>query len=571
MNNFNLKKYLAEGKLFEEELTPLQKYIFNYEKDISDEVDMRAIKGLENANDVYDYYANVRGWEGDPDLEDDLDNIYRQVKARFAEGKLNEEMDGGTLFDYFNKNYIVDDHFHSDDSYIVKREPSGKDQYVIFDYDKDRDQFQIRQLGGYQIDRSEAIKAGMKETSSLARVGMDAYMVDGNYSPTPISIEGLKDIVDHVMGGLDREAAAQQDYYARRGPVSGTIDEAEAEDLEKSFEKDVPQFVGDLNQYVKDPKVQAILKGGLADGDPNDDKLPYSRGMVSIGNLKPTQNEIDFTKSIQHVLDNKFGSLNSILDGSSPDVGNPIVTYGDEWIIDGHHRWSQVLAANPKAKMDALIIKPKAGVGPKDILKAVHGAIAATIDKVPSSSVDKGSLNVLTAGEDQVRAELEKMINNPSIFPASSAETWAQNGFDTKEKVVDHLVNNLKKIRRQGYLSGGPGRQNMPQTDVGGDIEDKLNALAQGKVNIKEPFTEIKLTDLLNEVIKDKSDKRKEIEIDLTGPDGNAYALLGYASKFAKQLNLDFNKIKDEMTSGDYENLVSTFDKYFGSFVTLYR
>ena len=149
------------------------------------------------------------------------------IKAykELGDKEVKEAMDGGTLFDYFNKKYIVDDHFHSDDSYIVKREPSGKDQYVIFDYDKDRDQFQIRQLGGYRIDQEEAMKAGMRETSRLARAGMDAYMVDGNYSPTPISIEGLKDIVDHVMGGLSREAAAQQDYYARRGPVSGTIDE----------------------------------------------------------------------------------------------------------------------------------------------------------------------------------------------------------------------------------------------------------------------------------------------------------------------------------------------------------
>jgi hypothetical protein len=154
--------------------------------------------------------------------------------------KVNEAMDGGTLFDYFNKEYIVDDHFHSDDSYIVKREPSGKDQYVIFDYDKDKDQFQIRQLGGYQIDRSEAMKAGMRETSSLARVGMDAYMVDGNYSPTPISIEGLKDIVDHVMGGLSREADAQQDYYARRGPVSGTIDEIK--ETIKFIKENNPEF-----------------------------------------------------------------------------------------------------------------------------------------------------------------------------------------------------------------------------------------------------------------------------------------------------------------------------------------
>ena len=148
-----------------------------------------------------------------------MDNF--NLKKYLAEGKLNEEMDGGTLFDYFNKKYIVDDHFHSDDSYIVKREPSGKDQYVIFDYDKDKDQFQIRQMGGYRIDQDQAMKAGMRETSSLARVGMDAYMVDGNYSPTPISIKDLKDVVDHVMGGLSREAAAQQDYYAKRGPVSG--------------------------------------------------------------------------------------------------------------------------------------------------------------------------------------------------------------------------------------------------------------------------------------------------------------------------------------------------------------
>ena len=68
--------------------------------------------------------------------------------------------------------------------------------------------------------------------------------------------------------------------------------------------------------------------------------------------------------------------------------------------------------------------------------------------------------------------------------------------------------------------------------------------------------------------------KRKykgNVEIDLTGPDGNAYALLGYASTYAKQLGLPFDKVKDEMTSGDYENLVQVFDKYFGAFVTLYR
>jgi hypothetical protein len=59
--------------------------------------------------------------------------------------------------------------------------------------------------------------------------------------------------------------------------------------------------------------------------------------------------------------------------------------------------------------------------------------------------------------------------------------------------------------------------------------------------------------------------------IDLTGPDGNAFALLGFAKNFANQLQLDFSKISAEMTSGDYENLIEVFDKYFGSFVILER
>ena len=72
-------------------------------------------------------------------------------------------------------------------------------------------------------------------------------------------------------------------------------------------------------------------------------------------------------------------------------------------------------------------------------------------------------------------------------------------------------------------------------------------------------------------MIKYKKEKTGPVEIDLTGPDGNTFALLGYAKSLAKQLDLDFKPIKDEMVSGDYENLVSVFDKYFGEFVTLYR
>ena len=64
---------------------------------------------------------------------------------------------------------------------------------------------------------------------------------------------------------------------------------------------------------------------------------------------------------------------------------------------------------------------------------------------------------------------------------------------------------------------------------------------------------------------------KSEIIIDLTGPDGNAFVLLGYATQFAKELGLDAEAICSEMKESDYENLLQVFDKYFGSFVILER
>jgi hypothetical protein len=67
-------------------------------------------------------------------------------------------------------------------------------------------------------------------------------------------------------------------------------------------------------------------------------------------------------------------------------------------------------------------------------------------------------------------------------------------------------------------------------------------------------------------MIKEKP-KKDKLEIDLTGPEGNAFNLIGVANRLSKQLDFDSNK----MMSGDYENLVKVFDSYFGDFVILYR
>ena len=71
-----------------------------------------------------------------------------------------------------------------------------------------------------------------------------------------------------------------------------------------------------------------------------------------------------------------------------------------------------------------------------------------------------------------------------------------------------------------------------------------------------------------------KSNKWKKQVIDLTGPEGNAFYLLGTASKLCKQIGISSERrdeILDEMKSSDYENLIQLFDKYFGKLVDLER
>ena len=73
---------------------------------------------------------------------------------------------------------------------------------------------------------------------------------------------------------------------------------------------DVAQGQEALSRIISDPKVQAVLNAGEQDGDPDDDKLPYTRiEAISVQDLKPTQNEIGLDQSVKNLLTDKFNSL----------------------------------------------------------------------------------------------------------------------------------------------------------------------------------------------------------------------------------------------------------------------
>lgn len=68
------------------------------------------------------------------------------------------------------------------------------------------------------------------------------------------------------------------------------------------------------------------------------------------------------------------------------------------------------------------------------------------------------------------------------------------------------------------------------------------------------------------------------IEIDLTGPDGNVFYLIGAAKKLVRRLNelrendyLDFGEIQSDMMSSDYDHAVDVFEEHFGHIVILFK
>lgn len=64
-------------------------------------------------------------------------------------------------------------------------------------------------------------------------------------------------------------------------------------------------------------------------------------------------------------------------------------------------------------------------------------------------------------------------------------------------------------------------------------------------------------------------DSQHGLTIDLSGPEGNAFALMGQAKTLAKQLDKDPDAIVKDMQYSDYDHLLDVFEREFGSIITL--
>ncbi len=280
--------------------------------------------------------------------------------------------------------------------------------------------------------------------------------------------------------------------------LAGILNEDETQDklndLSTAFKTaSVPAYVSLLQKYSSDPKIMAVLKAGQTDGQPNDEKFEVAETAIPAKNLKPTQNEIGAEESLKNICTDQYGSLDSFMKGNA-DVGSPIITYNGEYVLDGHHRWSQVYAANPDAKLKAINVTGK--IDPKDILKAVHTAIAVDAGETKTISANLESGNLLTFTSKNIYGYVLDKLQD------KARKVWGNYGYDEDTSIAKHIVKNISMmIKRSKPDAWAPKRDYMPQPEKSGSEEWDV-ALKQGAVNLFNP----KKNDVKKESINKKLD-----------------------------------------------------------------
>jgi len=262
----------------------------------------------------------------------------------------------------------------------------------------------------------------------------------------------------------------------RTGSGTDPVSDKKLKDL---LGKQYEQFVSELGSNITDKKFADFLLGGLTDGKmQRDDVVKFSNISIPCSGLKPTQNEIDIDKSLSYPL--KFtptSDLVAYFNGGTFAPGGKIVTCGGgKYIIDGHHRWSQLYCMNPNAKIEA--IDMTSFKSPYLALKVTQLAIAATANKIPIESVSGTNLIGINenALKEYISANMGKNAIAAFVDLMNKSKTSSQMQPQTQEGNFEFILNYLKRLdeyEQDGKLypdyddgRGGSGVANQaPQQD----------------------------------------------------------------------------------------------------------
>ena len=304
---------------------------------------------------------------------------------------------------------------------------------------------------------------------------------------------------------IRREIKKATEKAARKQRLTEAVRKAVRSALLKE-DKEVDAFIkaGDLslNDYVallkkiaNDKEFQAVARGGKNDGNEADEAITVTRTSVPAGSLKATQAEIGFDNSLGDQMTNKFKATERALglDGpakpkivmGSKDGDIPLLVWGAEGapthVLDGHHRWSQVMMTNPEGEVVVDVVSGPAMKTSKDALKMMNLAIGALAGKVVTKPFEGTDLMATSA--DVVSKYVRENITDEVLQILAKAGKIAE---PSKEAAAELFATNLGKIQAAKGDNDRVG--GMPQAGASGVAQDKVNDfLKTGAVNYINP------------------------------------------------------------------------------------
>ena len=249
--------------------------------------------------------------------------------------------------------------------------------------------------------------------------------------------------------------------------------------------KKYSEYVKSLDKMLEDPKAKVLLQDGFG-GELGDIDFDFEVKLLPAKSLMPTQSEIDVKKSLEHALTNPKNIKDAFNSEEIVVNDSPIVTFRGNYVIDGHHRWSEIAMVNPEGLM--MCYDYDAPISPIQMLKAVQGAIAAVIADDKDAELPKSEAKSQNIYDNEWDAKkVEKYINKTITDDVVAELCKYYEKCNEKKDVVKIIVDNIMTMKVDNPpIHNSQERDIMPQPDKAGtDRKDKETSKKTSKPDDK--------------------------------------------------------------------------------------
>ena len=218
--------------------------------------------------------------------------------------------------------------------------------------------------------------------------------------------------------------------------------QAELQLLSKLKSQSYKAYIGDLAK-LPESDISTDLDTTNIDITREEKALPASA-------LLPTQREIYLDAALPKLKEDDVPKFFTDV----VEIGAPIITFNDQFVVDGHHRWLSVVMLNPRAQISAINFKSEY-LTPIQFLKLLQGAIVMENGQLPAADEKTFEMDIFHRSNKAIREYIEKTV--PFKVLEDLKETLK---LDSTDRALDYIVQNALSLKYNNLPAiGSPSRE----------------------------------------------------------------------------------------------------------------